>query len=281
MRDTGNRDGRYASSMGLLEFRMKIVKKRTRGKMSSTAYAELYRCARSAGEGRLVEIGPAQGASTIALALGRKKSLYPVDLISIDRFERSNSLRSTVDRDTNISQLKSNLSKYKVSDDVKIFTVSDNSRREYAAINDTPISLLFIDADGAIEKDLDALFEQLSAGCRVILDDFEDKISNLAHRKYLKFSMEDEIQYLRHHDVESFAELVPLGKSLTVFRIASILIRFGILETGFTIGNTLFTRLPDILPTRQNFDAALRECGAEREQILEEFNDLRERLNRR
>jgi len=246
------------------------------GKLSYRVYLRLYFEALGSADGRVVEIGPAQGASTIALALGAVRAGKSEKLMTVDRFEKSLSLNSTNDVESNMAILKRNVRLFGVEDQVEIVAVVDDTRRGYPSLTADSVGLLFIDADGAVDRDIAVLYSALQPRATIIFDDYSPVLSPLARRKYLRFSPESEAAYLRHRSAQSLRELTPLGKSVTVFRLVNVLVSKGLLEVRGLTGNTLFTRAPLIKPSQAIVEEAMQECQRARTRIYGEFQSLRE-----
>lgn len=124
--------------------------------------------------GTVLEIGPYIGGSSVVLADALKPSGRK--LLSIEK----GGVYSTHDALPSfdiISDLRKNLSKYEVADvvdlivgDIKDIRVQNELDQKVA---DESVSLLFIDADGHVERDFPTVEKYLQDGAFVVFDDYE------------------------------------------------------------------------------------------------------------
>jgi glycosyltransferase involved in cell wall biosynthesis len=149
------------------------IQRSAHGMLPIEVYAELFERGRSSKGGTFVEIGTAHGAATIAMALGAKLQPNPFHIFTVDRFSGKYSSRTQFgDVEANIAFVKSQFQKFGVNDYITIVpgTVSDLMN-----LHDVrSIEVLFIDADGCIDRELAVLFERLSSECAVVIDDIDD-----------------------------------------------------------------------------------------------------------
>lgn len=133
------------------------------GMLSSAAYQRIYEAARTGG--LLVEIGTGRGAGTVALALGLKDSGRAGTVISFDSLEDG---RDANERQEQMERVRGNLLHFGVEELVTLIPAA--LPEAMPALPDTmPISLLLLDADGRIDRDLLLLYERLHPGAPLII----------------------------------------------------------------------------------------------------------------
>src|SRR5687767_9212330 len=89
--------------------RWREFKVKTGGMMHFAAYEALYEEARSASAGEFLDIGPAQGACSAAITLGRRDSGKPGMVYSIDPFVDSGSLVDKNNIEINVARVRENI----------------------------------------------------------------------------------------------------------------------------------------------------------------------------
>ncbi len=217
------------------------VKQVASGRLASGTYRELYRVATKLEPGCIVEIGPAQGASTISLALGARENAHPIKLFTIERGEASQALASATDVDMNRRAIESNLEAFGVRDAVEI--VIGDVADVHPETGDGPISLLCIDADGALDRDFRLFFNRLVDGAPIVIDDCLDVINDHARNRYLKWTEPEELEeYVRGKGATHFRDLCPLGKEYTTYRFVQYFLEQGLLSDARDVRRTLFAR---------------------------------------
>lgn len=219
------------------------VRKQTNGMLSRKVYQRLSEAAAAAPAGDMIDIGPAQGGSAIAMTLGRATSGRSGVVHSIDRFSGSGALASRTDIDANAERCRANIAALGAPERSHVHVGSPDEIAPQ--LPSGPLAGLFIDADGALDRDFSLFFDRLTDGAPVILDDFENKINQNAHEKYLRWSDAEISTMLSNTSTARLAEHVPLGKHYTVYRFGMFFIENGFISKGKTIGNTLFAeKLP-------------------------------------
>lgn len=133
------------------------------GMLSPAAYEEIYNFA--ARGGLIVEIGTSFGAGTAALACGLRDSGKEGRIISFD--PRTKGARA--------KQVEENLSRFGIG---SLVTLVGGGLPECidAIEGDEPISVLMLDADGRIDRDLMLLYDRITLGGAIIIDDNVDLI---------------------------------------------------------------------------------------------------------
>jgi len=204
--------------------------------LSTSALKGIYEAAREVSRGVYVEIGPAQGGSTIAIALGRRAAGRRDTIYTADVFKGSAALKTT-NVDANVDVLSRNLKQFGFGEGVEVIVVGRDDI-ETAVPIDAEIGLLFIDADGALDRDFAQFYDRVTPGGFIILDDYEQRISD----KYVLFPEGRLERYVMSKKVASIASLTPLGKHYTVFTLTRKLIELGLVEEVKTAANAIFLR---------------------------------------
>lgn len=237
--------------------------------LETSALKGIYEAARNVSRGVYVEIGPAQGGSTIAIALGRRAAGRQEMIYTADVFRGSDALKTT-NIDVNVKVLNRNLKQFGLDEGVEVIVVGRDDI-ETAVPVDAEIGLLFIDADGALDRDFAQFYDRVAPGGFIILDDCEERVSD----KYVLFTEGRLERYVLSKKVETLASLTPLGKHYTVFKLARRLIDLGLVEELKTAKNTIFLRkIGNQSYTQSGAPAAMAET---REAIAEEFLARREK----
>src|SRR5688500_5941281 len=186
------------------------VKDSARGMLPLPVYRRIHETAAACGGGTIVEIGIAQGAATIAMALGAKRAGRPFRIVTADPF--------AIGTRTNVGSVEDNLElvrrgfvAFGVADAIEIVvgTVDDLVARA----DPRDISLLMIDADGRIDRELALLHDRLAPACPIIIDDVDGAI--YLHRIGRRISV-DQKHRITQLLIERFTAeglLVPQGTS--------------------------------------------------------------------
>ena len=199
------------------------IKKTAYGLMSPENYRDLYRYARSVSEGEILEIGPARGASTIALALAAKRNKDIKQIVCVDTFRESWSLKTWDNMEENIRDLKEHLSAFECRDLVHIMVAG---HEDVGLIEQFPISMMFIDADGALDRDFPKYYHMLSPGALVVVDDCKSTLNTHAKSRNTRerTGFTDDLL----EDAEDFLNRpAPLGKEYITFAFIQYLIHKG------------------------------------------------------
>ena len=149
------------------------VKEQAGGMLPLPVYRRIYETAAACGGGTIVEIGIAQGAATIALALGAKRAGKPFRIVSADPFA-IDSRRKVGSVEDNLDLVRRGFEAFGVADAIEIVvgTVTDLVARA----DPRDIGLLMIDADGRIDRELALLHDRLAPACPIIIDDVDGAI---------------------------------------------------------------------------------------------------------
>ncbi len=138
--------------------------------LAPVIYRRLYETAFDAPDGFIVEIGTAGGAGTAALALGLQHSGKSGRVVTVDRGRRRTGGGDPAGYRAGV---QANLSHYGVHDRVDL-VVGEAADAVKAVPDSAAISVLVIDADGAIDRDLRAFFDRVVPDGDIIIDDCLD-----------------------------------------------------------------------------------------------------------
>lgn len=141
------------------------IKRSCDGMMRPDVYEAVHDAALTAPDGLFVEIGTAHGASAVCLGAAAKERGLRVK--TFDSFRAGGRLNYD-DADENERIARRNIERYDLSGTV---TVARCDAADVPGLIDEPISLLMLDCDGRIDRDLSALFDRLAPGAVVIIDD--------------------------------------------------------------------------------------------------------------
>ena len=140
--------------------------------MSEDVYKEIYSTAYAAPAGDFVEVGTAHAAATVVMAMAKKDSGKPGRVITFDKFAAS-SRRHYQDASMNLPIVMENLRVFGVDDVVDV--ISGDISRTATLYRGTSISLLMLDADGRIDRDLLTFGDRVKDEAPVIIDDYADR----------------------------------------------------------------------------------------------------------
>ncbi|MDJ0533867.1 MAG: hypothetical protein QNJ70_15485 [Xenococcaceae cyanobacterium MO_207.B15] len=217
------------------------IKKITCGYLSPAVYKEIYNYSIKSEPGIMIDIGPAQGGSSISLGLGIRDSnkSHNSKVYSIEKGVGSRALQSRNDLDLNSKTLSTNLNKYNLSD-INIILMGDVKDVYQDVDQSQPISLMFIDADGALDRDFKLFYNRLLPNASIIIDDYINKINNLAKNGYLRWNQSQLDEYIEQKGAEHFIDLCPLGKEYTTYQFLEYFINKGLIKKSKVIGTTFF-----------------------------------------
>ncbi|HEY3145708.1 MAG TPA: class I SAM-dependent methyltransferase [Dongiaceae bacterium] len=145
---------------------------RCSGMLAPSIYQRIYEIARDASGDLIVEVGTAKGAATVALALGLRAAGKSGRVISFDRGrERSGRGNPAAYAEA----VRRNLRHFGVEDLVEL-VVGEIKKTAGAVPASAEISVLMLDADGAIDRDLGLFFSRVAPGGPIIIDDCADLV---------------------------------------------------------------------------------------------------------
>lgn len=217
------------------------IKELTHGYLEVDNYQLMYKYALNAPSGCIVDIGPAQGGSTICFAHAKMKNKNLGMIYSIDKYRGSSALYDYEDINKNVRKLKQNLALYGLEDlSVPLVYGRDDI---HSILEGKKISVLFIDADGAIDRDMESYINNVVEGGIIIIDDYELKINVQAATRYLKWRTKNQINsFLVENEVKDLLMFTPLGKHYTTYMLTDYFIKNNFIEVIECNHNTLFAR---------------------------------------
>ncbi|HEY5723313.1 MAG TPA: class I SAM-dependent methyltransferase [Allosphingosinicella sp.] len=184
------------------------VRREAHGKLGPAAYRRLYESAAAIGGGTIVEIGTSQGAATIAMALGAKAAGLDFRIVTLDAHFIGTRPRGSSESEKK-AIVRRGFEAFGVSG--RIDMVIGKVEALVATADPEDISMLLIDADGRIDRDLAALWQRLRPGCAIVIDDTDDQV--YAHRRGRRLLI-DQKHRITHRLIAALVEaglLVPGG----------------------------------------------------------------------
>lgn len=151
------------------KFDAQTVKNACNGMLEPEVYDEIYRSAMKAPIPVIVEVGTAHAAGTVSLASGLRDRFRKGKVITFEKIV-GGSREQYGSVDENLKIITENISRFELEDfiEVVIGDVSDHS--DVVATYDK-LGLLFLDADGAIDRDFGLFYDRLIEGAPIIIDD--------------------------------------------------------------------------------------------------------------
>jgi len=163
----------------LMEYRSDEVRHRLEkvGRAASMLHLDvlllIYHFARF-GAGKILEIGPYIGGSTIAAAFGARESGARKKIVSIEAGGRLKHFR--LSSRNIIKDLKKNLARFGVADDVTLINARSFDEATISevrqAMGSGEVGLFIFDADNNVRRDLDCYGDLLANGCWLVIDDY-------------------------------------------------------------------------------------------------------------
>jgi len=125
-------------------------------------------------EGDILEVGPYLGGSTIAAAFGVRDSGKPRTIISIEHGGKC--VHPRLPSKNILKDLKKNLRKRGVANLVTLLEGHSGRKEITSAVKERlqprGTSLLIIDADGNVKRDIELYRDLLADGCWIVIDDY-------------------------------------------------------------------------------------------------------------
>lgn len=223
------------------------IKKLTNGFLAPEIYYEIYRQSLQASEGDIIDIGPAQGGSSISLAFAVNENEKLGHIYSIDRFRGSGALADVDNIENNLNKLNENLMKYGLEKyDTAVVAGRDEIEKK---TGNNKISVMFIDADGALDRDFRYFYNRMASGGFVIIDDYEKVLNLQAVRIFLKWRTQNQINvFLENEGLDQLCMYAPLGKHYTIYRFIEYFKEHGYINVIKNIDGTIFAVKPDTAP---------------------------------
>jgi hypothetical protein len=217
------------------------IKKVTNGYLDSGVYKKIYDYALNAQSGVVVDIGPAQGGSTICFAKAMVKNQNLLKIISIDKFFESAALKYYDDVNKNIDVIKENLKHFGLDNNLVDFVTFDKLDTINKAFD--KISILFIDADGSLDRDFNSYFNQVVEGGIIIIDDYEKIINIQARTRFLKWQNDRNMWcFMKRNSVKFLEDYPLLGKQYLTFDMVNYFVDNNLIEIIENINGTIFCK---------------------------------------
>jgi len=180
------------------------VKKKANGMLSIDVYQEMYHLAQKVEQNTtILEIGTAHGAGTISLALGSqgKNRIASIDKITGGSRDKFGTLEE------NKVIIKNNF-KYFGVEKVIDFYIGTSTEIASHLPEKLTISMLVIDADGAIDRDFELFYNKLLPGSTIIIDDYSNYVRIKKDKKITRIDQ----KFRLTHMLVSFMEQASLLK---------------------------------------------------------------------
>jgi len=138
------------------------------GYLPIKCYDKIFNIAKNIKEGIIVEVGTAHAASSIIMS----KSNSNIKIYTIDKIYGGSIESRFGSYDRNKEIINDNLNKFNANN-VTFLPYDSISAASY--IKEKDISLLFLDADGMIDRDLKLFLPKMKIGSKIIIDDYSNK----------------------------------------------------------------------------------------------------------
>lgn len=188
--------------------------------LSAQVYGKIYDLVQQAPEGDVVEVGTAHGAATIAMTLGRLRHDNDAKTYTIDRLQGGSRTRFGTVED-NRAIIQKNFEHFDIKKNVTLL-VGNVDEVADAIPDDITISVLMIDADGAVDRDLERFYNKLTPGGLIIIDDYNPDV------------------HLKRRDGGIFVD----QKHKLTYNLVNYYRKFGLFDRETVIKNTFFAFKP-------------------------------------
>lgn len=253
----------------------RCIKEKTSGYLDVDVYKEMYEAALSLTDEIIIDIGPAQGASTICFAMAAKKNLKIETICSIDVFKGSDALKYKYSIENNKKVIKNNLKEFECENRVDLYeacNVSD-ARNKYKNMK---IGLIFIDADGNIDRDLLFWHKLFSENCIFVIDDVRNTVNTHSRNVYLKIQSNEHLyKLMEKKGIANIVDYPLLGKQYTTWALVEYLIKNDYITLKKMKGETLFAQVGTRVWEEDTMKEEMKEI---REKIYEKFEAMNKKL---
>ena len=168
------------------------IKKKANGMLSIDVYQEMYHLAQKVRQNTtILEIGTAHGAGTISLALGShgKNKVASIDKITGGSRDKFGTLEEN-------KVIINNNFKYFGVEKIIDFYIGTSTEIASHLPEELTISMLVIDADGAIDRDFELFYNKLLPGSTVIIDDYFDHIRIKKDKKIIRIDQKFRLTHM-------------------------------------------------------------------------------------
>jgi predicted O-methyltransferase YrrM len=174
-----NADDSFALMQALMEYRSQPISSELGAlrKRSSMLHIDvltlIYHFAKTGG-GAVLEVGPYLGGSAVAAALGVRDSQNRRSIVTIEAGGHLD--HPSLPSKNILKDLKKNLVQAGVADLITLLEGWSLDEKIVAAahqrLQPATVMLLVLDADGAVQRDLDLYGDLLAPGCSLVFDDY-------------------------------------------------------------------------------------------------------------
>ncbi len=168
------------------------IKKKANGMLSIDVYREMYNVAQEAPQDSIIlEIGTAHGAGTISLALGAldKNKVVSIDKITGGSRDKFGTLEE------NKSIITNNFKFFGVEKIID-FYVGTSTEIAPKLTENLKLSVLVIDADGAIDRDFELFYNKLLPGSTIIIDDYSNYVRIKKDKKITRIDQKFKLTHM-------------------------------------------------------------------------------------
>jgi predicted O-methyltransferase YrrM len=198
------------------------------GMLSPAVYAELAAVAARA-KAPIVEIGTCTGAATIALALGAPDG---VAIHSVDRWDLPRWRQRIGSPEACRQKVLETFQRFGVGDRINLIAGTSTDLLPHLGSADG-LGMLFVDADGALDRDFGLLLDRVVPGAPIVVDDYGD---------YARFIMNGRLK-----------SRIDQKHRLT-YMLVELFVRHGLLSSDKLIKETWFGHKPATAPAFATLD---------------------------
>ena len=252
------------------------IKEKTSGYLDVDIYKELYEAALRLNDEIIIDIGPAQGASTICFAMAAKKNLKIKTICSIDVFKGSDALKYKNSIEKNKKVIEDNLKEFDCENKVNLYEACNVSDAKNKCKN-MKIGLIFIDADGNIDRDLLFWHKLFSENCIFIIDDVSNTFNVHSRNVYLKMQSNEHMNKLMERKgIKDIVDYPLLGRQYTIWALVEYLIKNDYITVTKIKGATLFAQIGNRVWNERIMKEEMEKI---REKIYEKFERMNNKIS--
>ncbi|BAY32320.1 hypothetical protein NIES2107_42080 [Nostoc carneum NIES-2107] len=225
------------------------LREQTNGMLLPLVYKKIYQLCLQLPDLDIIEVGGAAGTGSIAIGWSIRDSQKKSKLIVVEKCQGGT--RTDVGGYTeNLELIQKHFENFGVTEQVRLFPQEltfSNGQEAIALINTPKIAAFIHDADGRIDRDFYLFWPLLQPGGLIIVDDYANEA---------KF--------------QPISDRHPQGgaKSLITYRLLNQMIEWGLFQTTYKVGKTIF----GIKPPHADFSRFnLQTC----QKIIAEVNNER------
>jgi predicted O-methyltransferase YrrM len=174
-----NADNSFALMHTLMEYRsqpissqLNVLQRRV-SMLHVDVLTLIYHFAKT-GSGAVLEVGAYLGGSTVAAALGLRDSPARRSIVTIEAGGRLD--HPSLPSKNILKDLKKNIAKARTAELITLLEGWSMDEKIVAAahqrLQPAAVTLLVLDADGAVQRDLDLYGDLLAPGCSLVIDDY-------------------------------------------------------------------------------------------------------------